>query len=177
MGRGTFHGRGLFLREGDPSAPPLCITPSMPQLSTSLITIFPWLEIVVTKNFNSIMPRFQFEGQLLYEGRLLIFHQGCGLVTHMYTILYSSCSAIQYMHARCPVYTETFSTENAIFTDARFTYMKTVQTRMKTHENIFTSKRYPKWKLSKSSTYCVNTTKTGVKTQQKFAFFSQSVFV
>ena len=106
----TFHGRGLFLREGDPSLPPPSVSHlcRMPQHSTSLITIFPQLEIVVTKNFNSIMPQFQFEGQLLYEGRLLIFHQGYGLVTHMYTILYSSCSAIQYMHARCLLYTEHF---------------------------------------------------------------------
>ena len=35
---------------------------------------------MVTKHFGSIVLQLQCEGQLLYKERLLIFHQGCGLV-------------------------------------------------------------------------------------------------
>ena len=37
-------------------------------------TVFPRIETAVTKHFGSIVPRFEFEGRLLYEGQLLIFH-------------------------------------------------------------------------------------------------------
>ena len=48
--------------------------------TTVSTTVFPRIETAVSKDFSSVVPRFQFEAQLLYEGRLLIFRQGCGLL-------------------------------------------------------------------------------------------------
>ena len=70
-------------------------------------TVFPRLETVVTKHFCSIMPWFQFKGQLL------IFYQGCEPVIR-YCITLALLYNI-YMYTRLPVYTEKFSTENANF--------------------------------------------------------------
>ena len=102
-------------------------------------TIFPQIETAVTKHFSSIVPRFQFEGWLLYEGRLLIFHQGCGLVIRYCMagalLLYNIC-----MHA-VPFRRKRFWLKKQFFfTDAHFVYMKTVKMCTKMHETIFTSK-------------------------------------
>ena len=56
-----------------------------------MYTVVPRIETVVTKHFSSIVPWFQIEGQLLYEGQLLIFHQGCWLVIRY-------CIAVVHVH-------------------------------------------------------------------------------
>ena len=77
----------------------LVILQSLAQVLKTFIsstnTVFPRLETTVPKHFSFIVPRFQFEWRLLYEGRLLIFYQGRGLVIRYckaVALLYNICT-------------------------------------------------------------------------------------
>ena len=70
---------------------------SVSKPSVVMHTIFPRSETAVTKHFSSMVPQFLLQGRLLYEGWLLIFHQGCELVMRYckaVALLYNIC-----MHA------------------------------------------------------------------------------
>ena len=129
-------------------------------------TVFPRLETAVTKHFSSIVPRFQFEGQLLYEGRLLIF-QHCIAVA----LLHNICThAVLFTRTRFRLKCK------LIITNARFVYTKTVK-RARKRMKTFSLRNAIQMQTFEKVNYRVNTTKTGVKTQQKFAFFPRSVSV
>ena len=83
------------------------------------------------------------------------------------TILYISCAFAQSMHARCPVYTDMFSTENANLSLRMHVYSlhENGANAHEMHENVFTSKMLFKMETFEKLKYRVNTTKKGLETQ------------
>ena len=108
-----------------------------------LRTVFPRLETAVTKDFSSTVPRFQFEGRLLYEGRLLILHQVCGL-------LYNICThAILFARKRFRPKIQTFLYECAFRFDENGACVhengeNAHENGENAHENVSTSKTVTK---------------------------------